>query len=392
MSQNKTILSFVHQNSTNLVSPPSLPAGFFSQLFKLHEARELTAELRKTSPVSVLLSSRFPLNQCSHPPLLDSKHSVRDSVRCAVEDLSCIEALYINANRYGLPPIPGLQRWGTAELRMSPQIAHVDPEKREVSPVKRADAATPSILVKSSALDAEQLVTLIKETFPLCLQKKFGLLDSAAKDTVVVDALNYAVNLFFLGFKSSSTRELCEEIMRTKALGELKGALMSFEQAFIDKYDELAFERFEDVVFEGATGQLLWEHMPGVDNPGSYRLFKAAFMMEPGNILDFSLEEYLSDTYRIERRPYTSFTPQQEVLNAYGKVAIRMNLIRFFYTARSEYYVLMRAKRSPLPVDMYQMPEVGMLQSTIEKFLSTVEERGAPRIKTKTLRFADVPS
>lgn len=375
MSQNRTILSFVHQNSPSVVKAPSTTAGYFSQLWQQHEAREVVAELQRNSPVSLLLSSRFPFNQCTDPQLTELKHSVRDGVRYAAKDYCGLHLLTFACYRTFL-----------AEHGAGNGPAD-DEEEDSTRPAIEAPAPAklPSILVKNTP-DTDRLVLVFKEVLPLCL----GLSEELMHDAAVAAALTFATNIYLQRFKSSSTQELCREFLRHKDSGELREALSELQYDLMDKHDELAFDRFEDLVFEGTTGEPTRQNTPSLDDPDYYRWFLAIFSLDPSDLLEFSLHDVIAEYASEKRRPYSNLNSDQLLMDAYGTSALKMNIVRFFYAGRSEYFA---RKRQPglAPVNLDKVPEFAVLQSVAQQYLKTGEEAKTSRPKTKSLRFADPP-
>lgn len=75
-------------------------------------------------------------------------------------------------------------------------------------------------------------------------------------------------------------------------------------------------------------------------------------------------------------------------MNRFGESAIKMNILRYYYTYRLEFYTQQRARKQLPSGTLSEMPEFDALLRLVEQFHDLIEgeDRLRPR---KSLRFAD---
>lgn len=372
MSQTRTILSYIHQNSPHVapvksisrdLSPPSRAAVL--------EPVERAPEMPRRIP----LSQRSFLNQCTDPQLRESKNSIRDSVRYAVRDYSSLRLWEYTVNRHFL----------SQDSLPQVTVEMVEPVVSKRPPTLRS----PSILVKSEQSSRDELVQTFTEVMPICLQQKLGLEEEHMKYPSVQEAFNYATNMFLQEFKSPTTKDLCMDFMKSTSSGDLRDALTDLAYDFMDKYEELALEHFEDTVFACTTHATLTAGpLATLDNPGFYDCFSSIWMLDPPDLLEFGVHTFIAEYSGSEDHPYSFLSFKDACMSKYGETALKMNILRFYYSYRDELYKQPRKQNKLTPENLEQVPEFAVLRTTVQRLMEG-EEKTPPRTKAKLLRFAD---
>lgn len=374
MSHTRTILSYIHQNSPNKITvsdhksndkPLKVPPAF----------TEKTRDLKPRTP----LAKRTFFNDCTDSSLKESKNSIRDSLRYSVKAYTSHEA--------GLYQMRHLL--GADDGRRQVHVATTQVPEPETRPSLRHMSRSPSILVKKESPARDRFVDQLRDIIARCLKRKLGLSDFQMQTELVKEALTYSNNLLLQDMKSASTEELCLEFLNLKAADDMRESFDDLPCDFLDKYELLALDHFEDMIFESTTNSLGWAHDSGtLRDPNSYQTFKDIWMLDPPNFAEFDVHAFISDVLDTNECPFSFNSYKESFMNHFGESAIKMNILRYYYTYRSEFYTHQRAKKELPAGSLSEMPEFEGLLELVEQFKDSIEsdERLKPR---KSLRFAD---
>lgn len=246
----------------------------------------------------------------------------------------------------------------------------------------------PSILVKTTPTNREKLVEKFQEVMLICMQKKFGLDSQIVGDLRVREALNYATNMFLQEFKSSTTKGLCSEFSLSDTSGQLADALQSLAFDFLDKYEEVALEYFEDIVFDGTTSASLQEIGATVEKPVFFDHFRDIWKLDPPNISEFRVDIFIDEYDGVLSHHYSNPQATERTINYYGEFAVKMNILRFYWSYRDELNARQMKQSEITCDDLDKMEEFSLLRDTVEKLMVCDEDKPVARAK-KSLRFAE---
>lgn len=374
MSQTRTILSYIYQNSPHVApisfkkekTVPPRP----SQTEPIQ--RPLSRTGNRLSNQRVPLSDRSFFNQCTDATLKESKNSIRDGVRYSVRDYYSYEHMRYNSYRL---------------YHAEAQPASIS-EQSPDTPVfiTREQTKSPSILVKKDVSSRDVLVKTFMEVMPICLQKKLGLKPEYMTDPTVLEAINYATNVFLQAFKSASTRELCYEFMQGSRSGDLKEALADLAYDFMDKYEELALEHFEDTVFEYTTHAGSITDGCSTENPGLYRSFGQIWKLDRPSLLEFDVHTFIAEYSGSDSHPYSFNNFRELFMCKFGESAIKMNILRFNYTYRDQLHAENCSRTRFSPENLDEVPEFAILREAVQR-LTELEENVPHKPNRKSLRF-----
>lgn len=371
MAMNSYIKTYVHQHALRH-QPESIIGGegSFTIPNSIKPSRALT---KKNS-----LASLFPLNQCSNVYLRDTKGSIRDGIGELVYNSSEVAA-YDRLRR-----IPFTKNEKVSSIQTCGQFP-ISPETKKKVETDAIHCSANSILISSPDTSGRQLlVGWINDVF-LTLLKRIAKLDlKDPLDDLVVEAVTYGTNIFIQGFSSSSTSELCHDILSAKESGLLGKSLQFTMEEIIEHYKLLAFDRFQDAIVDGIQGQPQGEQPP--ERPIFFELFKAIWSLEPESFLRFSLGDvlcYLS----VDCKPF--YGSSDCVLLKYEETAVRLNVISCYHALRRTCLAQSLLKNVPISKDLKQLEL--LLAATANQYLATRKavKTTSPKPKAKTLRFID---
>lgn len=342
-----------------------------------------------TKTKSASLSSQFPFNQCSDTSLRETKKSVEFGVRYAVRQYFNFEFQKFHYNENSL------FRTDTSWDRKPawPQYYwEFVPKTLSSSKNRQILLQLPPILVPKGEPNREMLISLLKKVLNICIQKKMNLSQSNMDDVMVQQALHYATNMFLQNFKSSSTRELCNDIIRDKLSGELNEALSDLVGDFLDKYEDIALESYEDVITDGVTDPESRQKSATVENPCFTSSFKNIWKLDPSNFLDFNVRVFIEEYTGVESRPFSFNSFRENFTVKLGEVALMMNILKATVNYRSELLALKDPPAEVLDENIDKMEEFGDLQRTLLYLMEKAEQKTQIKRKSKSLRFAELPT
>ncbi|SGZ58089.1 CIC11C00000002582 [Sungouiella intermedia] len=378
MSQTKTILSYIQQNirhNTNQNAPDSPRdkyPSFNAYVVESQKPARLPPRPRKP------LGQRFPFTECTDFSLKQSRESVALGVKFAVNQSRTLERMH--QWRYWIYDIMKAANHGNTEPEMD-SVEFTSEKLRQMLKL-------PSILVKTTQTNREKLVEKFQEVMLVCMQKKFGHVNQLMDDVRVKEALNYATNVFLQEFKSSTTKGLCSEFNRSQTSGELADALESLAFDFMDKYEEIALEYFEDMIFEGTSSASLQESGATVDMPVYFDCFKNIWKLDPPNLFQFHVDVFIDEYDGVLSHLYSNPLATERTLNFYGEFAVKMNIHQFYWTYRDVLSARQLKKSTIVVNDLDKMDEFSLLRDTVEKLMLCDEEKPITKLK-KSLRFAE---
>lgn len=374
MSHTKTILSYIHQNSPNKLQVSSEGSKEPTTRPNLAVCNSSTY-LKPRTP----LTRRSFFNDCTDTSLKESKNSIRDSLRYTVRAYTSHEATYYQLRHLLLANDGGRQV----------HVATTQVPEPDVLPNLRELTRSPSILVKKESLARERFVDQLREIIAQCLRRKLGLTEEQMHTELVKEALTYSNNLLLQDIKSSSTEELCLEFVNLKAADEMRESFDDLPCDFLDKYEILALDHFEDMIFENTTNSLGWAHDSGtLHNPNSYQTFKDIWMLDPPNFAEFDVYSFIEGVSENRERPFAFNSYKETFMNFFGESAVKMNILRYYYTYRNEFYSNQNSKKDLPTGTLSEMPEFKGFSKLVEQFKDSMEASAKQRPR-KSLRFAD---
>lgn len=379
MSHTRTILSYIHQNSPNKL-PASEPKGVShkgndKQLKQPVAVVERTKEFKPRTP----LSRRTFFNDCTDSSLKESKNSIRDSVRYSVKAYTSVEA-----NLYQMRHLLAAD-----DANRQVHVATTKVPEPEIRPNLRNMTRSPSILVKKGHSARDRFVDQLREIITQCLQRKLGLSNDQMQTRLVREALTYSNNLLLQDMKLASTEELCLEFLNLKAADDVRESFDDLPCDFLDKYELLALDHFEDMIFESTTNSLGWAHDSAtLHNPNSYQPFKDIWTLDPPNFAEFEVHTFIQELLETNECQFSFNSYKELFMNRFGESAIKMNILRFYYTYRLEFYSQQRVRKQLPQGTLSEMPEFESLLMMLEQFQDLIEREDRLRPR-KSLRFAD---
>lgn len=374
MSHTKTILNYIHQNNPSrlLVSTEQKNENSYK---KPYSGSGVTTTLRPRNTIA----RRTFFDDCTDSSLKESKNSIRDSIRYTIKAYTSREAGLYHMRHLLAADERNRQVHMTTTLVPEP----------EVMPYLRTMTSSPSILVKKENSARDRFVDQLRDVIAKCLQRKLGLTNDQMHTELVKEALTYSNNLLLQDIKSLSTEELCLEFLNLKAADDVRESFDDLPCDFLDKYELLALDHFEDMIFESTTNSLGWAHDGStLHNPNSYQTFKDIWMLDPPNFAEFDVHTFIDDVLEFEDCPYAFNSYKESFMNHFGESAIKMNILRYYYTYRSEFYLLQRAKKNLPTAALSEMPEFQGLSKLVEQLAEAIEGEEVQRPR-KSLRFAD---
>lgn len=378
MSQTKTILSYIQQNirhNTNQNPPGSIKdkyRSFNSYVFESQNSARPPPKPRKP------LAHRFPFTECTDLSLRQSRESITQGIKYATKQYRQLEYMQLWRNVI----FDLMNSFKPPDIDTEVEDAEVTCEKL------RQLLKLPSILVKTTQTNREMLVEKFQEVVLVCMQKKFGLDDQLVADVRVREALNYATNLFLQEFKSSTTKGLCSEFSQSYTSGQLADALQSLAFDFMDKYEEVALEYFEDMVFEGTTSASVPEIGATVEKPVYFDCFRDIWKLDPPNVSEFRVDIFIDEYDGVLSHQYSNPQATERTVNYYGEFAVKMNIHQFYWSYRDELNARRMKKSDISGDDLDKMEEFSQLRATVEKLMICDEDKPISRAK-KSLRFAE---
>lgn len=327
------------------------------------------------------LSSSFPFNQCTDPHLRETRKSLEDGVKIAIHHFSNykFQLFHINGN--------GLLRNAPVTL---PGKCHSDmPSGQRMLPCGSLGQPLPlsPILVRSSEPSREHVIVLLKRALHSCIARKMRISDAHMADPMVQLSLHYATNVFLQDFKSPSTRALCDDIIRDNHSGELNDTTTELLGNFLDKFEELALDAYEDVLIESVTNSQTVLDNGTVDNPQFLPKFKNIWKLDPSNFLEFNVRVFIEEFSDGENRPYSYNSYRESFLVKLGEAGLAMNILKASYYYREEILRIPQQKISP--ENIVDMMEFSQLRESLLDMLETAADSAPLKLNGKILRFAN---
>lgn len=370
MAINSYIKSYVHQHALRHQSDSFLSGeGTYTIPGSIQPSKAFT---RKNS-----LAGLFPLNQCSNVYLRDTKGSIRDGVEETV--YNCRELAAYDRLRQ----VPYTKDESCSSSVNGDHLeASVGAKGPDQDPVA---ASANSILVRSADTTGRQLlIGWVNDIFMTLLKKTAKLNSQDPVDELVGEAVTYGTNVFIQGFSSSTTSELCLDILSAKESGLLNKSLRFTLEELIEHHKILAFDRFQDAIVDGVQGQPQGHQPP--EQPTFFELFEKIWSLEPESFLRYRLEDvlcYLS----ADCKPF--YGSSDCVLLKYESTAIKLNTISCYHALRRKYLAQTPLKDVVMLKDLKEL-EV-LLAAAANHYITTKEAVKSTTLKpkTKTLRFID---
>lgn len=380
MSLTKTILNYIQQNNRQnghqSMVVPERSSYFSINGYGGEKQKPLRLPPRPRKP----LAQKFPFTECTDLSLRHSRESIVQGVRFATRQ-------YVG--------LADMLRWRhmiyNMLLSLDKQTYYLEVEGVEEAARDKLCQMLkmPSILVKNTQTNREELVEKFQKVVLICLQKKFGLGDDLVDDVRVREALNYATNLFLQAFKSSTTNGSCSKMSYSYTSGQLAEALYSLAYDFMDKYEEIALEHFEDMVFDGTSRASLQDPGATVERPVFYDYFRAIWKLDPPNLLEFRVDVFIDEYEGVQSHQYSNPLALEICPNKYGEIALKMNIHRFYWGYRDELQARKEAKSKIVAGDLDKMEEFPVLRDMVEQLTLCEEKKHTSQPKAKSLRFAD---
>lgn len=401
MSQTRTILNFIHQNGRQNSHYSDSTSDASSKLaklgFKTNATPKRLQQSRLLPPVRKPLALRFPFSECTDVALRQSREAVVQGFKFAVSQYQYLMSMSMlrhfadeqdHNQDHNHNPNDDEQTLDTDKTHFWNDDS--SSLNSALNDKLRLQLQLPSILVHNSPTNREEvLVAKLQEVVLVCLQKRFGLSDAVVDDVRVREALNYATNLFLQAFKSSSTKGLCSELSENHSSGQLAEGLYNLAYDFLDKYEEIALEHFEDIVVDGTCKVSVREPGATVEKPVFYECFRAIWKLDPPNLLEFGVNVFLAEYNDDQDHYYSNMLLLETLRNKYGANTLKMNIHRFFWCYRDELRAQGCAKSKAVPDDLDKMEEFAQLRDAVEQIMLCEEEQPASRARAKLLRFAD---
>lgn len=265
-----------------------------------------------------------------------------------------------------------------------------DPEVSEqVLKGLRQQLQLPSILLKYHEPHRDVAMEKFHNVLLACLQKKLGFHGDLSHDIEVREALNYASNLFLQDLKSSAKTCLSESLHGSPS--KLAEDLSSLAYDFVDKYEEISLDTFEDIVFDGTTSVLLQEPGASLEQPVYHKFFEEIWKLDPPNLLEFRVDVFIDEYQGMLNHKYTTPETSEICTNGYGETGLKMNILRFYWVYREMLHGR-NIRKSTLDFDdMDKVDQFDVLRDTVDQLTIGDQERQATRSKAKSLRFAEPP-
>lgn len=379
MSQTKTILSYIHQNfevhSRQGERVPPEKSGSNSHLFYQSFQKQLSPPHKPRRP----LAHSFPFTECTDVSLKQSRESIVQGIRLSNKQ-------YRQGMGQGM--LWSLIRESYSiednnELDQDPEVSE------QVLKGLRQQLQLPSILLKYHEPHRDVAMEKFHKVLLACLQKKLGFHGDLSHDIEVREALNYASNLFLQDLKSSAKTCLSESLHGSPS--KLAEDLSSLAYDFVDKYEEISLDTFEDIVFDGTTSVLLQEPGASLEQPVYYKFFEEIWKLDPPNLLEFRVDVFIDEYQGMLNHKYTTPETSEICTNGYGETGLKMNILRFYWVYREMLHGR-NIRKSTLDFDdMDKVDQFDVLRDTVDQLTIGDQERQATRSKAKSLRFAEPP-
>lgn len=345
-----------------------------------HALQYLAESLGQSDSIAVpnstkkaLLSALFPLNQCTNIQLRDTKKSYRDGIEHSMlqthsQGIHCEEHNDLLEESGNSSPLSFL---------LSDSLDHF-----ESLSLTSYNSSTNSILLKESALSNQQsLLQTVNDVFMSLLKKKCNISSKESVDDTIAVAVTYGTNLFLQQFSSSSTHELCLDILAAKENGELSEYLHFTLEELFEKYEFLAFDRFCDAIVDTMSCKVDTLQTP--EQPEYFNLFKDIWTFDPESFLYLSLSDVLSF---YPARSSDSASSDDAIIQ-YEESAVHMNIVSCYHSLRREFLQTPPVTKFDIGKDLKQL-EVLLVTGIGYHLRGASKEAIKPqRTKLKSLRF-----
>lgn len=462
---NSHIRSFIHQHNLALArgaagDPRGHPAGTYGgdgaktwRVSPAEERRENPEAGRPQSNIQCIKAKQeaqatksgpcmFPLNQCTNFALHDTKHSVRVSVKFAVQDYAARlrpqysmedaredpESSYTeedgpihNYTTEAPPPITPMHPSQSFDVSLDIELGsspiafqqsnlcmgtsiydfgsardggqdHVRGSSESVDSMPSISSLKPgprpeevAAISSFNQMLNEKMSAYLRDKFTQSYSKREPTSSERKDDTEAIkEAVIFCTNLFLQEFKSSDPEIICEEFQELRGSGELKELLHDVFQDLIEKVESLNFDKFQDFVIESITFSRAFQK---TNNPEIYDKFVGIWALHNESFLEIDLEILLMYCDLGEERQFSYFTSAERFYNELEEAAVRMNLVKFFYTYKWE---LMKQRKKKLEkknilsdLDCMQ----SLLENGIERYSQDLyKQMGLLRIRDDNVR------
>lgn len=344
-------------------------------------------------PQRVPLRQRPFLRDCTDPTLIDTKKNIQQSLRNTVQSFaeagpreSLIDSFETQRNGIW----QGSPRFSGSAFNDELEDHDLDTSSSVILvgfSLAQQKESSSSILVNKcgSAEDTffEELVTLLREN----LRERLGLQKSQLLNPLIHSIITSSTNVYLQDFKSPTVFELYNSILRSKGASELDADLSNICDDILDMYESITLDNFEDAVFDLATCPTSVNVERTTENPGIYRAFQDVWMLDKPNFKMFDVDEFIKGFEGPESHLYAHNTRRDEVMNAFGSSAIKMNILKFTYAYKNDTREAdeMQGAGEPAAHDSHIRQHLSERMSHIPKD-SHINRRQKPQ---KQLRFAD---
>ncbi|GEQ71756.1 hypothetical protein JCM33374_g5442 [Metschnikowia sp. JCM 33374] len=292
------------------------------------------------------MSDRFPFNRCIDLSLRESKHSLNTSLRTFIlerDSIAFMRSLRSCLRDFSSPP-SGIYNTRSFEHRSTNENgSSVAFEAENNNPDIIESDKIVSILVppNNESQSRLQLILYLNECFYKYLTDRASI---DKRDSLIEDTVNYITNLFIQEFPASGTKDLCLKILEQEKSGELDILLSKLIDEAEENHTGKGIDDFQDIVSENLMTTYGLSNSHSTEDPRLYDVFKKAWRLNPPEFLDNDLEMLLSFCSESKKRPSNNIPFSHKVLNDMEEAAMKMNLVKFYYSYRRE--LLYKAKDS----------------------------------------------
>lgn len=111
-------------------------------------------------------------------------------------------------------------------------------------------------------------------------------------------------------------------------------------------------------------------------------------MLDPPNFAEFDVYSFIEGVSENRERPFAFNSYKETFMNFFGESAVKMNILRYYYTYRNEFYSNQNSKKDLPTGTLSEMPEFKGFSKLVEQFKDSMEASAKQRPR-KSLRFAD---
>lgn len=325
----KGMLGFMHKGSGSVFSLPRLHAR----------------QARKQGKPKPPLAERFPFAGCS-PELAQLPAFIEECVRYAVADYTSPEAKQVAYIR-------GYTGAGAGDD---------DDCTIESGPKTPVSTHEPSLILVKRPEEEFVLKERLCALLLADLQQMLGFAPRLMANSVVVESVNYATNVFLQDVTGADAQPTAAQ-------------LREIADDFLDKYEELALAVFEDEVTACASDGCSVGRS-SVERPAMYDLYRQIWALDPANAAEFAVETFISEYGDDGLLPQLAL--RDRLCGWYGATAVKMNMHKFH-----RQFALERPQRGR-PALNYSLGEV---QSCVAQLVRC--SSGHAKRTDKSIRFVE---